>query len=469
MKHSIYVKFILGYILFGLLCILFINIWSASQIMDTILRDEAKTLYDDGNIIRNRYLKNELSNFYSDPDLRTALQNAASLIGCQIRIIDTSGNILYDTHSTREHDAIQNFDITAFGNKYYMIGNFFGTFNDETLSVVMPIAGEFQTEGYILLHIATDTVHSNYNHQLHVIYMTFIAIFGLSLIILLIFNFVVFMPLNKISAAAIEYAKGNFTYDGLAKFTSEDEIGRLGVSLNFMASRLNDLEEDEKKFVSNISHDFRSPLTSIKGYIEAMKDGTIPYEMQEKYLDIVLFETERLTKLTQNLLTLNTWDNKARRLNLTDFNLYDSLKPILATFGGKCEKKHITIDLTLSSKDYFVNADKDKIEQVIYNLIDNAIKFSHNNSTIAINIKDKNEKIFISIKDNGIGIPKDSITKIWDRFYKTDLSRGKDKTGTGLGLSIVKEIINLHDENINVISTENVGTEFIFTLKKSKK
>lgn len=469
MRHSIYSKFVLGYILFGLLCILFINIWSASQIMDTIISDEADSLYDDGNIILNRYLKNDLITFNTNEDLADRLLSVSTIIGCRIQIIDTSGNVLFDTHNRRAGETIRNFDITAFGNKYYTVGNFFGNFEQETLSVVTPIAGEFRTDGYLLLHIATDTVHKNYNHQLHVIYMTLVAIFGLSLIILLIFDFVVFRPLKKISAAALEYAKGNFTYDGLANFTSEDEIGRLGVSLNYMASKLNDLEEDEKKFVSNISHDFRSPLTSIKGYIEALKDGTIPYEMQEKYLDIVLFETERLTKLTQNLLTLNTWDSKARRLNLTDFNLYELLRPILATFGGKCEKKHITIELTLGSKDYYVNADKEKIEQVIYNLIDNAIKFSHNNSVIAININDKNEKIFISIKDSGIGIPKDSITKIWDRFYKTDLSRGKDKTGTGLGLSIVKEIINLHDENINVISTENVGTEFIFTLKKVKR
>lgn len=469
MKNTIYTKFILGYILFGLMCILFINVWSAVQITDKNTSILAKSLYDDGNIIRSSYLGNDFSTLTGNSDILADLKNAATVIGCRIWIIDTSGVVLFTSDDLHTDSVLERFDITAFGNKYYMLGNFFGYFSDETLSVVLPVAGEFRTEGYILLHSDTKIIRDNSKHQLHVIYMTFIAIFALSLIILLIFNFVVFMPLTKISAAAREYAKGNFTYEGLAKFTSEDEIGRLGVSLNYMASRLNDMEEDEKKFVSNISHDFRSPLTSIKGYIEAMKDGTIPYEMQEKYLDIVLFETERLTKLTQSLLTLNSWDNKAGRLNLTDFNLYELIKPIIATFGGKCEKKHITIDLTLGSKDYIVNADRGKIEQVVYNLLDNAIKFSNNDSTIDININDKGDKIFVSIKDYGIGIPKDSITKIWDRFYKTDLSRGKDKTGTGLGLSIVKEMVNAHDENIDVISTEGVGTEFIFTLKRVRK
>ena len=200
-----------------------------------------------------------------------------------------------------------------------------------------------------------------------------------------------------------------------------------------------------------------------------MKDGTIPYEMQGKYLDIVLFETERLTKLTENLISLNSCDKSTGRLNLSTFRLYDFIKPIITTFEGKCEKKNVKIDLTLGSKDYYVNADQSKIQQVCYNLLDNAVKFSKEDSTIYIKIVDKGEKIFISIKDEGIGIPKESIAKIWDRFYKTDLSRGKDKTGTGLGLSIVKEMIKAHGENINVISTEGVGTEFIFSLKRIKK
>jgi signal transduction histidine kinase len=255
----------------------------------------------------------------------------------------------------------------------------------------------------------------------------------------------------------------------LKDFTSDDEIGRLGVSLNFMASELYNLEEDQKKFIANVSHDFRSPLTSIKGYVEAMKDGTIPVELQGKYLDIVLFEADRLTKLTESLLTLNAWDTKGNRLEITDFNLYDLLKPIVTTFEGKCEKKRISIDLILGSKDYVVSADRGKIQQVIYNLIDNAIKFSNHDSTITVKVTDKNEKIFVSIKDTGIGIPKESLAKIWDRFYKTDLSRGKDKTGTGLGLAITKEVITAHNENINVISTIGAGTEFIFTLQKGKK
>lgn len=468
MKHSVYYKFLLGYILFGLISILVINMLSTRRVTQTVTADAAQSIYDKGNVILNRYFNNDFSSLTTNPEIAKDIQNASALINCRLWITDMNGRIVYDTNNIKLNEVISDFDITDFGNRYYMVGDFYGNFDNETLSVAIPIVGNFKTEGYMIFHRGTDMIKERTNEVLKTIYWTFFIIYDLSLIILLIFTFVVYIPLRKISHASKEFAKGNLTYEGLASFTNEDEIGNLGMSLNYMARKLNSLEEDQKKFIGNVSHDFRSPLTSIKGYVEAMKDGTIPPEMQGKYLDIVLFETERLTKLTKSLLTLNAWDNKSNRLDLTEFSLYEMIKPIINSFEGKCEKKHITIDLILGSKDYYVYADRSKIEQVIYNLLDNAIKFSHNDSSIQLDIHDKNDKIFISIKDTGIGIPKESISKIWDRFYKTDLSRGKDKTGTGLGLSITKEIINAHDENINVISTEGVGTEFIFTLKKVK-
>ena len=199
-----------------------------------------------------------------------------------------------------------------------------------------------------------------------------------------------------------------------------------------------------------------------------MKDGTIPYEMQEKYLDIVIFETERLRKLTSSLLTLNSYDTKKTLLDIGTFDINLMIKNTVATFEGVCNPKKISFVLTFSNREQYVTADIGKIQQVLYNLIDNAVKFSYPNSSIQIQVTEQNEKVFISVKDSGIGIPKDSVSKVFDRFYKTDLSRGKDKTGTGLGLSIAKEIVLAHKENIDVISTEGVGTEFIFSLAKAK-
>ena len=245
---------------------------------------------------------------------------------------------------------------------------------------------------------------------------------------------------------------------------SEDEMGYLAASLSYMASEMARFEDNQKKFVANVSHDFRSPLTSIKGYLEAMLDGTIPPELYEKYLTIVVNETERLIKLTNSLLVLNNLNTKGMLLDKNDFDINKIIRNTAASFEGTCKNKTIAIELILSGDELFVNADVGKIQQVLYNLLDNAIKFSHSDSIIKIETTEKHNKVFVSVKDRGIGIPKDDLKLIWDRFYKSDLSRGKDKKGTGLGLSITKEIIHAHGEHINVISTEGVGTEFIFSL-----
>jgi len=295
---------------------------------------------------------------------------------------------------------------------------------------------------------------------MNIAFFTVGLVFLSASVILLLFTVRFYLPMRKIAKAADSYAKGDF--EPRTGIHSNDEIGYLAKTMDYMANELDTLEEEQRKFISNVSHDFRSPLTSIKGYVEAMLDGTIPTELQSKYLNIILFETERLTKLTQSIIDLNRIGHRGIILDLADFDINRMIKTTILTFEGTCSKKGLSFDLVLTGQELFVHADMSKIQQVLYNLIDNATKFSNNNSAIKIETSIKNEKVLISVKDSGIGIPADSIKKIWDRFYKTDLSRGKDKKGTGLGLSIVKEIIQVHNEHINVISTEGVGTEFIF-------
>lgn len=459
MKETLYYKFILGYVLFGLIGFLFIHMAGNNMIQKKLIKAKASEIYDQAYQIANDFSESSAH----------SLESLSQLLNADIWYLDADNRILY-AYSKPETvgDWVEAFDITDFGNRTYMIGSFYNCYEQSMLTTAVPVTGNYRIQGYIVIHFPYHYISATHQKIMNQIYLIALALFGFSLIILLLFTFIVYLPVKKISTAASEYAKGNLTYGGLKEFRGDDEIGRLGVSLNLMASELNTLEEDQKKFIANISHDFRSPLTSIKGYVEAMKDGTIPVEMQDKYLDIVLFETERLTRLTSNLLSLNEWDTKSSRLNLTEVNVYELIKPILLSFEGKCTRKKIQFDFTIESVDDTAVIDKEKIQQVIYNLLDNAIKFSHNNSIIFIDVRSKNDKIFVSVKDTGIGIPRNSIHKIWDRFYKTDLSRGKDKTGSGLGLSIAKEIIQSHGQNINVISTENVGTEFIFTLKKAK-
>ena len=181
----------------------------------------------------------------------------------------------------------------------------------------------------------------------------------------------------------------------------------------------------------------------------------------------MLNETDRLTKLTNGLLTLNNLNTKGMHLDLSDFDINEVVRKVAETFEGTCRKKSIAIELVLMGDELFVHADKGRIEQIVYNLTDNAVKFSHHDSVIKIETAEKKNKIYVSVKDTGVGIPPEDISLIFNRFYKSDSSRGKDKKGTGLGLSIVKEILTAHSENINVISTPGEGSEFIFSLQPS--
>ena len=462
MKHSLYYKFILGYLVFGLLGFASIATFSARLMNKNQVKNQAEAMYDEANLIASAYSsvyqgkKQDLDSVYPQ------LQAVAKFVRAEIWVVTRQGIIVVDSEQNkRAGTAIEGFDPTATGNKSYCTGAYYGLFPYDVLSVSAPITGNYNTYGYVLVHLPMSVIWEMSNSNLNVVYITAAILFILSLIILLVFTKTVYFPLQKITEGANEYAAGNLEYR--IDLNTRDEMGYLAGTLNYMSGELNKLEEYQRNFIANVSHDFRSPLTSIKGYLEAIIDGTIPPEMYEKYLTRVISETERLTKLTQGMLTLNSLDSKGY-LSRSSFDINRVIKDTAASFEGTCGKKNINFELTFSDNIQMVYADLGKIQQVLYNLIDNAIKFSHQDSTIYIQTRIKNEKIFVSVKDTGIGIPKDSVQKVFDRFYKSDLSRGKDKKGTGLGLAIVKEIIQAHGENIDVVSTEGVGSEFIFSL-----
>ncbi|WP_075721560.1 sensor histidine kinase [Roseburia sp. 499] len=463
MKRTLYLKLLLGYVAFGILGFITIATFTSHQTMDYIENEAAENLYRESNLIASNYAADYYRQTMTLDDLKSQISAIAAYLDADIWIVDTKGTILIDSaNTTPPGTLIKNFDITSFGAKYSLVGTFYDIYLDDVLTVFSPITINYKVKGYVMIHQPLTQLTSFNNGFLNISYMTLAIIFLCAFVVLGLFTYTVYIPIRKITKAAKEYATGDFTQQ--INIHTNDEIGYLAASLNFMATELSTLEEDQRKFIANVSHDFRSPLTSIKGYIEAIMDGTIPYEMQDKYLNIILFETERLNKLTQSMLELNKYGKKGTMLDISRFDINNTIKMVVQSFEGTCKQKKISFELILTGQTLFVSADMSRIQQVLYNLIDNAIKFSHADSTITIETTEKNEKVFVSVKDTGIGIPKDSLKKIWERFYKTDLSRGKDKRGTGLGLAIVKEIISAHDENINVISTEGVGTEFIFTL-----
>lgn len=469
MNRTLYKKFILAYVIFGIAGFIFLST-AGSRVIERYLTESAgssltRAARSIAGSQASRYYQEEstLQALYRNLDTLATYQDA------QIWLISPGGEILLNTEEpldTENPQVISGFDPVALGSSYYSTGDFFGQFDTDMLSVMVPVTSNYSINGYVAIHTSLNDIYAQREAMLLRVDLLFLVIFLFSFGILALFALTVYRPLQKIIQGADEYAEGNLTYQ--IQVNSQDEMGYLARTLNYMSGELNKIGEYQKKFVANVSHDFRSPLTSIKGYVEAIADGTIPPEMQDRYLNIVLFETDRLNKLTQSLLTLNDIDSKGNMLEITSFDINAVIKNTAAAFEGICTSRKITISLVIPSPTLYVTADMGKIQQVLYNLIDNAVKFSNNDSTITVETTEKYRKVFVSVKDSGIGIPRDSLSKIWERFYKIDASRGKDRKGTGLGLSIVKEIISAHNQNINVISTEGVGTEFIFTLDKAE-
>lgn len=465
MRRTLYLKFLLAYLIFGIFAFTVVATFVSSMTKEHLVKTKSEDLYNEANLIASTYAADLYNNATSLDTVKKQLDALDKYMDATLWIINPSGRMIISSDTPLNIDdmtIVEGFDPTVTGTGYYVKGTFFGYFKEDYLSVFSPITADFKVKGYVVIHYAMSNIEAELNSLLTIDYLLLVILFLLSLIILIFFTEMVYLPIRKITEATEQYASGNMHYD--LQMDPDDEIGYLGATLSYMAQEIARSEDDQKKFVANVSHDFRSPLTSIKGYLEAMLDGTIPPEMHEKYLGIVLNETERLTKLTNGLLTLNNLNTSGMLLDISEFDINHEIRSVVATFEGTCIKKAIAIELVLTGEKMYVKADLEKIKQVLYNLLDNAIKFSHPDSIIKIETSEKHNKVFVSVKDHGIGIPKDQVKQVFDRFYKTDLSRGKDKKGTGLGLSITREIIRAHGENINVISTEGIGSEFIFSL-----
>ena len=397
--------------------------------------------------------------------LNAYLQSISSATSFNIWLLDADGNFLYSSDNIGQKN-IYDYNKRFFYMNDHNITTIKGLVDTPSIFSINKIKDLDKPSGYIVLHKPANYIETQFSEIMPFINISIALCAIIIAVMFVLIYFLTIHPINKITNYAIAATQGKINKK--IDIKSNDEYRDLSNALFYLTSELNNIDEYQRKFISNISHDFRSPLTSIKGYLEAMLDGTIPPENYEKYIKTILFEAERLTDLTTNLLTLNQLDNTKQLLHKTDFDINYIINKTVDVYEGRCQKNNISIEINFESEKQFVYADQAKIQQVINNILDNAIKFSRNNSKIILSTYVKVEKVFISIKDYGQGIPKESLSHIWERFYKLDSSRGKDKKGTGLGLSITKEIINAHHENINVTSTEGVGTEFCFSLPKSK-
>ncbi len=273
--------------------------------------------------------------------------------------------------------------------------------------------------------------------------------------------------INKINKGINEITKGN--YEETINLYKNDALGDLARSYNSMTKDLKKYEEMRKNFVSNLSHDMRTPLTLITGFIQGIKDGTIKEEERDKYLDIVLDESKRLIKMTNDVLDLSNIQAGGMKFNMEPFDLNGTVLNVLESLEQRIIEKEIDLQVSLQEGMFYAYGDELKIQRVVYNLVDNALKFSHQNGTIILKTYTKNELIFFEIINFGEIINMEELPLVFNRFTKLDQSRGKEKMGSGLGLSIAKEILKGHGQDIYVESSQEKGVVFTFSLSQCKK
>ncbi len=348
-----------------------------------------------------------------------------------------------------------------------------GLFSSRRFNFIYPIeemvAGNSKPIGYIILTSSASGMSMVFEQIIKTIIIASLWVFFAAIIIVYFITDRITTPIKDISKAVKSYSKGNF--DVRIPVRGEDEIANLAIAFNNMASDLSKLEKTKNTFFSSVSHDLKTPMTSIQGFIEGIQDGTIPPDKHEYYLGIVLEEVKRLTRLVNSLLDITRMQSGNVKLNPEHFDICEMARLILISFEEKIEELKLNIEFNCDDETSDVFADKDAIHQVLYNIVSNAMKFTPEKGTLKIDItKDKsNDKYVVSVYNTGIGMKNEELEYVFDSFYKADSSRGLDKTGTGLGMFIAKSKIDAHGEKIGVESEYEKFCRFYFTLSTKEK
>ena len=270
-------------------------------------------------------------------------------------------------------------------------------------------------------------------------------------------------PLKDMAQAARRFGQGDLSAR-VEVADNTDEIGELAEAFNSMADSLEKSEEKRREFIANVSHELKTPMTTIAGFADGLLDGTIPPQSQNKYLQIISSETKRLARLVRSMLELSRLQAGDRSVLLQNsFDATELLRLTLISFADKIDEKHLDVDFQVPEEPVITLGDPDAITQVVYNLLDNAVKFSKEGSQIGLSLWKDDTKAYVSVRNRGATIPEAEIPLIFERFHKSDRSRSQDRDGVGLGLYIVKTILTNHGEDIAVTSRQGV-TDFVFTL-----
>ncbi len=406
-------------------------------------------------------------------ELQTMFDRNASNAEAVIFLTDPEGNILItsqtdsSTFYRRDSVPIDVMEALYAGSSEYSYSTLGGLFKSSHTNYFFRIvhtgsSGREVEAGALFIISATPQIASGVREMsrtmlIATLWITLVALFATYLI-----SERITRPLKEISRAAGEFAAGNFSVR--VPVRGQDEISELCETFNNMADSLSRQEELRNTFLANVSHDLRTPMTSIAGFIDGILDGAVPPEKQSYYLSLIGSEVRRLSKLVGMLLDVSRLQAGERKYNRTSFDICEKARQILISFEKSIEDKSLDVEFSCERDNMDVWADADAIHQVLYNLCDNAVKFAAERGLLKISITSMGKKVLVRVYNTGAGIPAEDIPYVFERFYKSDRSRGLDKTGTGLGLFIAKTIITQHSEEITVRSEEGRYCEFAFTL-----
>lgn len=404
---------------------------------------------------------NEFLQLYVDDvgvDIVVTNTNAKSIL-----VVSRSGDIR--TNMIVASETVQR---TMAEGTYFSKGTLGGLYDSERYIAARPIYYNSGSNimGVVIVTSDASDISGFTDMVLKIFILSAVAALAISILAIGVFSYNLVRPLKQMAQAAKQFGKGDFSVR--VSESSNDEIGELGVAFNNMAESLSSSEHIRKSFIANVSHELKTPMTTISGFIDGILDGTIPAEKQNYYLHIVSDEIKRLSRLVRSMLDLSRIDSGELKLNYQTFDLLSTLVTIIITFEQEIDKKNIEIRGLDLITPKMVYGDKDLIHQIVYNLIENAVKFTNDGGYIEFNITESLERFDFMIKNSGMGIQKSEIPLVFDRFYKTDKSRSKDKKGLGLGLYLVRSIIRLHGGDITADSVYGEYCEFDFYIPKKQ-
>jgi len=329
--------------------------------------------------------------------------------------------------------------------------------------LTMSNGGEMRTFGYLFVTSDEELFRQEWR--------SFMGIFILSALSVMFFAFIIAFiatkkqaePLKEMAIAARRFARGEFGVR-VKEQGRLDEIGQLTDAFNIMADSLESSEQLSRDFIANLSHELKTPMTVIAGFAEGLLDGTIPREDEARYLGIISSETRRLSRLVKSMMEVSTLQSaETKPVFNSSFDISEVVRIALLSLDGKIEEKQLGVEAELPDEAIMTSGDADSIMQVVYNLIDNAIKFSPPGEVVELELWKRGARAYVSVTNRGETIPNEELPHIFDKFHKTDKSRSANRDGVGLGLFIVKKILDNHNEDIFVTSSGGI-TKFIFSL-----